>query len=154
MVPTLRDHPPCPRYVATEQAPPRVLLADDDSDILKLISCALRGRGFEIAEACDGAELLSQVFAQPFVGGAERPPDIIVTDVRMPGFTGLEILAALRQANLRTAVVLMTAYADLQTRVLASELGVDAFFAKPFDVHELLRVVVNLTPMPTGSRGD
>ncbi len=148
-----RDSSAHSRFVATEQ-PPRILLADDDPDILKLCACALRGFGFEITEACDGSDLLSEVFVEPFVDGVRRPPDIIVTDVRMPGFTGLEILAALRHANLSTAVVLMTAYPDLQTRMLASELGADAFFAKPFDVHELVTAIVNLTPLPTGNRGE
>jgi two-component system response regulator (stage 0 sporulation protein F) len=72
----------------------------------------------------------------------------------MPGLTGLEILAALRQAHWPTAVVLMTAYADRETREEASRLGANALFTKPFDVDDLVAAVVNMTPLPSGSRGD
>lgn len=140
------------RYVATEKGATRVLVADDDPDVLKVVAFALRGFGFEVIQASDGDELLAKIAGNPLANEASGPPDIVVTDVRMPGSTGLEILELLRQANARTAVVLMSAYADMETRAKASELGVDAFFAKPFDVDELASTVVELAPTPTGSR--
>ena len=78
----------------------------------------------------------------------------VASDVRMPGLTGLEILAGLRQANWSTAIVLMTAYPSPETREEADRLGADAFFAKPFDIDDLMTAVVNMTRMPPKGRKD
>jgi len=155
------------RYVATEQSPPRVVVADDEPDVLRLVTAALRGFGFEVVPASDGIALLAEALGEkrastmgglvphpPLESGAKRTADVVVADVRMPGLSGLDVLAMLRQGRLRTPVVLMSAYADHVTRAHASELGADAFFAKPFDVEELVTAVVNLTPLPVGSRGE
>ena len=142
------------RYVATEHRPPRVVVADDEPDIVKLVTVALRRFGFDIVQARNGTELLAQIAGEPQTGYVTERPDVIVTDVRMPGLTGLEILAALRQAHWPTAVVLMTAYADRETREEANRLGANALFAKPFDVDDLVLAVVNMMPLPSGSRGD
>lgn len=64
----------------------------------------------------------------------------------------LEILAGLRGAEWSTAIVLMTAYADAETRAEALRLGVDAFFEKPFDIDDLVPLVINLTPSTTEQR--
>jgi DNA-binding response OmpR family regulator len=129
-----------------------VIVCDDEPDVLNLVTFALRGFGFEIVPARTGTELMMKALRDPLASPAVRRPDIVVTDIWMPGATGLDILAALRQVHWRTAVVLMTAYADLSTRARASELGADAFFAKPFDIGELVTAVVSLTPVPSGSR--
>ena len=142
------------RYVATEHRPPRVIVADDEPDVLKLVTVALRGYGFDIVQAHNGAEVLDQISFELDVSDARARPDILIADVRMPGLTGLELLAAVRQARWPTAVVLMTAYPDRATRAEARRLGVNAFFAKPFDVDDLVTAVVNLTPPPLESRGE
>jgi len=87
-------------------------------------------------------------------GDESRRPDVIISDVRMPGLTGLEILAGLRQANWPTAIVLMTAYPSPETRQEAERLGADAFFAKPFDIDDLMTAVINMTHMPLHGRKD
>jgi CheY-like chemotaxis protein len=135
------------RYVATEHGATRVIVADDDPDIRKLVAFALRGRGFDVIQAADGLEALATLGLGP--SSAE---DILVADVRMPELSGLELLSALRLPPSPTRVVLMTAYPDFETRARAGELGVDAFFDKPFDVDELVRAVVGLTPPPIGTR--
>jgi DNA-binding response OmpR family regulator len=135
------------RYVATEHAPPRVIVADDDPDLRQLVAFALRVRGFDVVQAADGAEALATLGLGPT--GAD---DIVVADVRMPELSGLELLSALRLPPSPTRVVLMTAFPDFETRARAGELGVDAFFDKPFDIDELVRAVVGLTAPPIGTR--
>jgi len=127
---------------------PRVILAEDDADVRQLVAVALRGLGYEIIEARTGAELLDELGDGLLVGDLSARPDVIISDVRMPGLTGMEILAGLRQAEWSTPIILMTAYADLETREMAQRLGVDAFFQKPFDIDDLVTVVVNVTPTP------
>jgi CheY-like chemotaxis protein len=123
-----------------------VIVAEDETDVRKMVAAALRSLGFEIIEARSGAELLDHLGDCLLGGDPAGRPDIIISDIRMPGLTGMEILAGLRQAQWTTSIVLMTAYADLETREEARRLGVDAFFAKPFDIDDLMTVVVNMTP--------
>jgi len=133
---------------------PRVIVAEDETDVRKLVAVALRGLGYEIIEARSGKELLDQLGDCLLNGDKAGRPDIIISDIRMPGLTGMEILAGLRQAEWRTGIVLMTAYADPEVREEARRLGADAFFAKPFDIDDLMTVVVNMTPMPPDDRKD
>ncbi len=126
---------------------PRVLVAEDDPDVLMMISVALRGIGYDVVQARSGGELLDHIADALLDEDAATRPDVIISDIRMPGLTGMEILAGLRGAQWRTAIVLMTAYADSATREEARRLDVDAFFEKPFDIDDLVTAVVNITPM-------
>jgi CheY-like chemotaxis protein len=125
---------------------PRIVVAEDEPDLLMMVSVALRGLGYDLIEARNGAELLDELGDGLLLGDPSAQPDVIISDIRMPGLTGMEILAGLRQAHWSTAIVLMTAYADGETRAEAERLGVDAFFEKPFDIDDLVTAVVNMTP--------
>jgi CheY-like chemotaxis protein len=131
-----------------------VIVAEDEPDVRRLVAVALRGLGYEIIEARSGAELLDQLGDSLLDGDPDARPDVIISDVRMPGLTGMEILAGLRQAEWPTVIVLMTAYADQHTREEAARLGADAFFEKPFDIDDLTTAVVNMTPPPPHPRID
>jgi CheY-like chemotaxis protein len=126
---------------------PRVVVAEDDADLRAMIVAALRGLGYDPVEAQTGAELLDQVSDALLTGDASRGPDLVISDVRMPGLTGLGILTGLRQANWSRPFILMTAYADPGLREDAERLGA-AFFAKPFEIEDLVTLVVNLAPGP------
>jgi CheY-like chemotaxis protein len=141
------------RRIAPYRAP-RVIVAEDEPDVRQLVAVALRGLGYDIAEARSGAELLDQIGDALLYGSAAARPDLIISDIRMPGLTGLEILAGLRQARWPTAIVLMTAYGDAATREEARRLGADAFFAKPFDIDDLMTAVVNMTCRPPRNSRD
>jgi CheY-like chemotaxis protein len=127
---------------------PRVIVAEDEPDVRQMVVVALRGMGYDIIEARTGAELLDHLGDALLDGDPQARPDAIVSDIRMPGLTGMEILAGLRHAEWPTAIVLMTAYADRATRDEAKRLGVDAFFEKPFDIDDLVTALVNVTPLP------
>ena len=128
---------------------PRVLLAEDDDDIRSVIAAILRWDGYEVVEASNGAELLERVGDLLLAAEKGDAPtaDLIVSDVRMPGFSGLTVLAGLREADDKTPFVLITAYADDDTLDKARRAGVDAVFRKPFDVDDLRTAVINMAPI-------
>lgn len=121
--------------------PPRVLVVEDDPDIRRLVVHALRRDGYEVHEAEDGHELLVDVTSPNAHAGTEV--DLIISDVRMPICTGLQMLEALRNASWTVPVILMTAFGDPETRKSADELGA-VIFNKPFSLDDLRTAVVNL----------
>jgi CheY-like chemotaxis protein len=135
-------HRPSPLAVSKR---PRVVIAEDDADLRSMIVVALRVTGVDPVEAQNGAELLDQVSEALLTGDASRGPDLVISDVRMPGLTGLGILTGLRQANWSRPFILMTGYAEPGLREDAERLGA-AFFAKPFEIEDLVTLVVNLVP--------
>jgi DNA-binding response OmpR family regulator len=110
---------------------PRVLVADDDNDILLLVTTRLRRDGFEVTAARDGDEALA-------LARAERPR-VAVLDIGMPGLDGLEVLAAIRaDEQLRDVrVLLLTAKAQESDVRRGYAAGADAYVRKPFSPSEL-----------------
>lgn len=118
-----------------------VLLAEDDFELRRLLEQELAEDGHEVISVADGAALFDHVFDG--VLGAARMPDVIVSDVRMPGFDGLAVVRHMRTANANVPVVLITAFPSEETRQGARDLGA-VMLAKPFDVDELRRQVTAL----------
>jgi CheY-like chemotaxis protein len=129
---------------------PCVLVAEDDDDIRAMIVAALRRDGYDVIEASNGAELLDQIGSMLFLKFA--PPDLIVSDVRMPGFSGIQVLAGLRNADWHTPMVLITAYGSEGVYDEAKKLGADAIFGKPFDIDDLRTAVLNMVPASAWGR--
>ena len=119
----------------------RVLLAEDDAEMRRLLGWALRKDGYEVIEARDGAECVG--YAQPWVfrGRRVEPPDVIVSDVRMPGWSGLEVLGILRAGDAAIPVILITAFGAPDAYAEAWRLGAAAVLTKPFDVDDLRRTI-------------
>ncbi len=126
--------------------PPRILLAEDDADMRKLVSGMLRKRGYEVIEARDGAQLAMFVNSMLLSGTFHPPPDLIVTDVCMPGFSGIDVVTALRRLDWRTRVILLTGFGDAEVYEAARRLGVDGLLDKPFDLEVLAQKVEELVP--------
>lgn len=120
--------------------PAKVLVAEDDDDMRHLVAQALRDEGFRVVEARSGWELLGLIGSAMLERGG-NPLDLIITDVRMHGVTGLEVLAGLREHDWSTPVVLMTAFGDPALHAEAGRLGALAVFDKPFDIRALQRLV-------------
>lgn len=137
-----------------EAAPARVLLAEDDDDMRGLVASALREEGFEVTGVRSGNELLECVGSMVLSTDGDVPLDLIVSDVRMPGKTGLEVLAGLRRSDWSTPVILITAFGDERTHSEAMRLGAVAALDKPFDIHELraLARAAACLGRPTGHR--
>jgi CheY-like chemotaxis protein len=111
----------------------------------RLVVQALRDDGYEVREAEDGGRLLVQVAAHYQTPDADV--DLIISDVRMPICTGLQILQALRDARWTIPVILMTAFGDDGTRERAEGLAA-VFFDKPFALADLRTAVKNVLPVP------
>ncbi|HNY87848.1 MAG TPA: sigma-54 dependent transcriptional regulator [Candidatus Hydrogenedentes bacterium] len=112
---------------------PHVLVVDDDPGQRGLVASFLQSQGFRARCAASGAEALA--------AAAEDPPALVVSDVRMPGMTGLELLQALKQALPALPVVLVTAYAEVRGAVGAMRHGAVDYLEKPIDLDELAALV-------------
>jgi DNA-binding NtrC family response regulator len=112
---------------------PSVLVVDDESSILDTLRILLRKEGYEVTTAQGGKAGLEQIRS----GGHS----IVLTDVRMPQVTGLDILRAAREQDPETPVVLMTAQASLQTAVQAVNEGAFYYIQKPFSNDELVAIL-------------
>lgn len=136
---------PVPR-VHPGATPIRVLLAEDDRELRLLLATALRRDGYEVLEAHDAKHLL-ELMGEALVSGNGAPVDVVVSDIRMPGASGLDLLAGLRRDDWTTPVVLITAFGDPETHAEAYRLGADAVLDKPLDVDDLRQVVQTLVSM-------
>lgn len=116
----------------------RVLVVDDNPDLRSYVSGILRGQGYTVLTARNGAEGFEQV--------KTHRPSLIVTDLMMPIVSGLDMIRMIRaQDDLKgTPIVLLTAKADEDTRLEGVERGADAYLSKPFNDRELLAEVRNL----------
>ncbi len=127
--------------VARMPASQRVFIADDDADMRRLIRLALEKDGCEVFEARDGAELIDLLDAVE--AGAGEVPDVVITDVCMPNFSGLGVLRTLRQAHWNVPVILITVNPVQAVQSDARQWGAAAVFAKPFDLEDLRSAVAN-----------
>ena len=123
----------------------KIVVADDDPAMRRLVVEALRRDGHEVEQAGNGAALLNRLAVnvdQPASG-----LDLIISDIRMPAFTGLDLLEALRAIDCTTPVILMTAFPDVETRKAARRLGA-VLFDKPFDIDDLRTATLHLLRKP------
>jgi len=113
-----------------------ILVVDDEPAIQDILTWALSAEGYRVATAGSGEEALARVEREDF--------DIIVTDIVMPGLDGLELLERSRVLNPRAAVIVMTAYAALETAIAALRRGASDYLEKPFSVDLLKERVQRL----------
>jgi CheY-like chemotaxis protein len=124
----------------------RVIVAEDDPSLRRLIVTVLQEAGHDVIEAQDGVQLMEQIENLLTIQHAPSDSFVVVTDVNMPGLTGLDVLAIIRCALARTPVVLITAFGDAEVRAEARDLGAVTVLDKPFDLDALRAVVENATP--------
>lgn len=129
-----------PRSTPDVDQPARIVVAEDDFEMRRLVADCLRKEGYEVHEVADGAQLLLRIEDSFFLRSVPAPVDLFVTDIRMPVHTGFEIVRGLREAGLKTPVVIMTAFGNPETRERAEALGA-ALLDKPFKM-EVLRALV------------
>jgi len=107
----------------------RVLLVDDDSSIRATVAAQLTASGFDVVEAADGLQALQRFRA--------APPDVVVSDLAMPGADGFHVIQQIRIVNDTPIIVLSVRGGDVD-KVRALELGADDYVVKPFSLVELL----------------
>jgi CheY-like chemotaxis protein len=127
----------------------RVLLAEDDIEMRMLIQDVLSRDGWEVVEARNGTELLSLIAGQVYRTLRRAPAiDLIISDVRMPGLSGLDVLAAIRRADWAVPVILITAFGERIVHLEAKRLGAVAVLDKPFALDRLRAVAASAAGDP------
>jgi DNA-binding NarL/FixJ family response regulator len=115
--------------------PKRLLVVDDEPNLLRAVAACLKAEDYEVSTARSGHEALLQL--------AESVPDLIISDIRMPGMDGYKLARQLRGSP-RTAlvpIVFLTAKDETADRIEGFRAGIDAYLTKPFEPEELIAVV-------------
>src|ERR1700675_5184067 len=110
---------------------PRILVVDDEEKLRRVIELQLTAAGFDVDKAASAEEGLRL---------AERA-DLILTDLKLPGMDGLELLAAIRRQNMQSPVIVMTAFGTIEVAVEAMKAGAVDFLLKPFSLDHLMAVI-------------
>src|SRR5678810_1264208 len=123
----------------------RVLIVDDDPDIVRLVRYNLSHSGYEVQSAGTGREALELV--------QKQPPDLVVLDVMLPDVDGLEVCRTLRQqpSSRRIPILMLTARGEEIDRVVGFELGADDYVSKPFSPRELVLRVKSFYGAPVAN---
>src|SRR5437868_5696345 len=111
----------------------RVMVVDDDADTLSLLCEVVAKEGYQVETAEDAETALQKL--------SEWQPDLVITDIHMPGMDGLALLAAVREKAPDVLVILLTAYGSLKTAVDAIKAGAFDYLSKPFVVEDIRLVV-------------
>lgn len=130
--------------LSSKTARKRILVADDEPDVLALVSLHLQRAGYDVLKADDGEQALRLA--------REEEPALVVLDLMMPGLSGLEVAKLLKQSpqTARIPVLMLTAKADEVDRIVGLEIGADDYVTKPFSPREIvLRVQSILRRMET-----
>ena len=114
----------------------RILLVEDRESLRRMLELALAGEGYEVVTAANGEDAMAQI--------EERNFDLVLTDLKLPAASGLEVLAACRTAHPELPVVVLTAYGTVRTAVEAMRLGAMDFLEKPVEIDDLFALVRSL----------
>jgi DNA-binding NtrC family response regulator len=117
----------------------RILIVDDDAEMRALLVDELRGEGYQVTDAADGAEGALACRSSRF--------DVILMDKNMPGPSGLDLLPGFRRTCPHAQIIMMTAFGDVASYVEAAEKGAADFLFKPFRIEEMKAAIRRtLTP--------
>jgi two-component system response regulator GlrR len=120
----------------------RVLLVDDEEDLLRLWKVRLESNGYEVITALSGEEALTRF--------SVSNPHLVLTDLRMPGIDGMALFEAIRERNKAVPVIIITAHGSIPEAVEATRQGVFSFLTKPVDGKDLLEEVEKALQFSTG----
>lgn len=127
-------------------SPLRILLAEDDLEMSRMLSWYLQKKGCHVVACKDGNDLVRHLgFSEPLE--CFHGFDLIISDIRMPGASGLQVLEAAKEFDNFPSMILITAFPDKQTLDLAKRLGVAAILSKPFDMDDLLGEISHIFPL-------
>ena len=113
---------------------PRLLLVDDEENVLQIFADLFADREYEVITARTGEEAVARLKEGP-------PPDLLLTDINLPGVDGLEVVAAAKAADPETVVIVITGYASTSTAIDALRHGASDYITKPFDLWNVDQVV-------------
>lgn len=110
-----------------------ILVVDDEQGMRELLTVLLEHQGYRVITASDGEQALDLV--------AHQSPDLVISDVRMPRMDGIGLLTGIRKADPHLPVIMVTAYASMDSTIQAMRLGADDYITKPFRIDEIRLVV-------------
>ncbi|MCC7155457.1 MAG: sigma-54-dependent Fis family transcriptional regulator, partial [Bryobacterales bacterium] len=113
--------------------PARILVVDDDESLRWVLKTQLEDMGYSVRAAEDGSQALAEI--------EKEPPALVLTDLRMPGLSGMDLLDKIRSEYPDLPVILMTAFGTIQSAVQAMRAGAYDYLTKPIDYEELGLVV-------------
>jgi len=126
--------------VGDAQARAKLLVVEDDPNILELLSASLRFAGFTVGTATNGADAVAHA--------RDDRPDLVVLDIMLPDLDGFEVIRRMRDAGVRTPVIFLTARDATDDKIRGLTLGGDDYVTKPFSLEELtarIRAVLRRT---------
>ena len=113
----------------------RILIVDDEPDVRNFLSTLIQDAGFQTETAVDGVDALEKIQARPYA--------LVLLDLKIPGVTGLEVLAAIREQQPTAKVIIITGYASIETAVAGARMGAIDYLPKPFTPEEIRHVTEN-----------
>jgi DNA-binding response OmpR family regulator len=116
--------------------PRKILVVDDDPDIVRIVSAMLAGQPWQVLNASGGEEALRIV--------GEEHPDLVLLDIMMPRMNGIEVLREARRSAPGMRVIMTTAYGDVGSYLESRDLGACEYINKPFETNELLAMIRNV----------
>ncbi len=121
-----------------------ILLAEDDFEMRKMLAWSLKREGYEVGECASGTELLEKLGLLELVPSAQVY-DLIISDIRMPGQSGLEVFETLSEFLDFPPIILLTAFPDEKIIKRSEQLGAVAILAKPFEIDDLIAKARQIT---------
>ena len=114
----------------------RILVIEDDEEMRSLLEDFLEDEGYEPDSADNGLEALHKLAKKPF--------DLVITDIRMPGLTGLDILSAVKKFQIEMPVIVITAFGGEEVYRRSIARGADGYLEKPIHLHKLKSLIYDL----------
>ncbi len=111
----------------------RILIIEDDEEMRSLLEDVLGEEGFETESVCNGSNGLHEITKKPF--------DLVITDIRMPGLTGLDILPGIKKLQPQASVIVITAFGSEEVRRQSLSRGATAYLEKPIHLERLKTLV-------------
>jgi two-component system response regulator (stage 0 sporulation protein F) len=111
----------------------KILVVDDEEGARELFNTILSDEGYAVTLAISGEDALSRLKEDAF--------DLVVTDIKMPGMDGLQLLQEIRKSGARSDVIMVTAYGEVESYLKAMSLGAAEYINKPIRIKELKRIV-------------
>ena len=111
----------------------KILIVDDDKDIVSIVTTMIEDRGWDILAAYGGAAALELV--------STDLPDVILLDIMMPEMNGIEVLKKIRKIDTNARIIMITAFGDVESYLDSMELGAYEYINKPFETKELLQMI-------------
>ena len=114
----------------------RILIVDDEKNIVSSLTNILSDEGYEVSISGDGVEALELI--------QKDPPDLVILDIWLPGMDGIEVLKTLKSYNLGVEVLIMSGHGTIDTAIKATKLGAQDFIEKPFSLDRITESIKNI----------